>query len=204
MVGIDARTLRRWFRSPTGDDQRKGPLTTAHNPLSATERKRVIEVATSAECRDQSPKQTVPKLADLGRYVASESTFYRVLRRETLLHYRGRAKPREAKPVRELITRKLKQVWSWDITYLRSPIRGVFCYLYLIIDVWSRKIVGASVHESESSELASELVAQVVGVEGAEPTKLAIHQDNGGPMKGSSLKATLEALGVLASYSRPA
>jgi transposase InsO family protein len=94
-------------------------------------------------------------------------------------------------------------VWSWDITYLKSPTRGVFFYLYLVVDVWSRKIVGAEVYEEESSELASTLVEQTIASEQADPTQLVLHSDNGGPMKGATLKATLEALGVMASYSRP-
>lgn len=203
VVEVDVRTLRRWVLSPTGDDQRRGPRTAPHNRLSTAEQKRVLELATSPEYRDLSPKQIVPRLADSGSYVASESTFYRLLRGEKLLCCRGPAKARESRRVQELVATGPNQVWSWDITYLRSPVRGVFYYLYLIVDVWSRKIVGARVEEYESSELASALVPEAIEAEGADATRLALHQDNGAPMKGSSLKATLEVLGVLASYSRP-
>ncbi len=95
-------------------------------------------------------------------------------------------------------------VWSWDISFLKSPIRGVFFYLYLIVDVWSRKIVGFEVHDRESSELAAALVRRACMSEGVDASSLLVlHSDNGGPMKGSTMLATLERLGVIASFSRP-
>lgn len=203
VVGVDARTLQRWFGRPTGEDRRRGPRTAPHNRLTEAERRRVVEVATSLSYRDLSPKQIVPRLADSGCYLASESTFYRVLREEQLLTHRGRSKPRESRSPAEHCARGPSQVWSWDITYLRSPVRGSFFYLYLIVDVWSRNVVGWRVHEEESSELAADLVVDAVRSEQANPRLLVLHQDNGGPMKGATLKATLEGLGVAASYSRP-
>jgi hypothetical protein len=95
------------------------------------------------------------------------------------------------------------QVWSWDITYLRAPVVGMFFYLYLFVDVWSRKIVAHAVHECEDSELASELFESVVSEQRLEGVELVLHQDNGSPMKGATLKATIERLGVIPSYSRP-
>lgn len=142
VVGVDVRTLQRWSRRPTGEDLRRGPRSAPHNRLTKAERRRVVEVATSPTYRDLSPKQIVPVLADSGCYLASESTFYRVLREERLLAHRGRSKPRESRSPAEHCARGPSQVWSWDITYLRSPVRGSFFYLYLIVDVWSRKVVG--------------------------------------------------------------
>ena len=95
------------------------------------------------------------------------------------------------------------QVWSWDITYLKSPIKGVFFYLYVAIDVWSRKIVGWTIEVSESPEHSSRFLAAACEREGVEPGQLVIHSDNGGPMKGATLLATLQALGVATSFSRP-
>lgn len=203
VVRIDARTLQRWKIHPTGEDGRKGPNSAPHNRLSDDERKQVLTLLTSAEFRDLSPMQIVPKLADRGIYIASESTMYRLLREAKLLAHRGRARPRQSVRPTELIADAPNQVWSWDITYLKSPIRGCFYYLYLIVDVWSRKVVGWRVHDRECSKLASELVTAAIESERANPDVLTLHQDNGGPMKGATLKATLEALGVLASYSRP-
>lgn len=203
VAGVDARTLQRWERHPTGEDRRRGPNSIPHNRLTDEERKQVLSVLNSPEYRDLSPNQVVPKLADLGVYIASEATMYRLLREAQLNAHRGREKPRQSVRPEELIATGPNQVWSWDITYLKSPTRGVFYYLYLIVDVWSRKTVGWRVHDRECSELAAELVTATIESERANPEVLALHQDNGGPMKGATLKATLEALGVLASYSRP-
>ena len=95
------------------------------------------------------------------------------------------------------------QVWSWDITYLRASVRGTFYYLYLYLDVWSRKIVGWEVHPEESMDHGSALVARVASKQGIDPEQLVLHSDNGSPMKGATMKATLDALGITASYSRP-
>lgn len=203
VVGIAARTLQRWKRHPTGEDGRKGPKSAPPNRLSDEERAEVLGLLTSREFRDLSPKQIVPKLADQGIYIASESTMYRLLREAKLATHRGRARPRQMARPTELTAEGPNQVWSWDITYLKSPVRGCFYYLYLIVDVWSRKTVGWCVHDRECSELAAGLVTATINAEGADPEVLALHQDNGGPMKGATLKATLEALGVMASYSRP-
>lgn len=203
VVEIDARTLQRWTRHPTNQDGRRGPKTAPHNSLTEEEKREVLDVLTSPEYRDLSPNQVVPKLADLGVYIASEATMYRLLREAQLNAHRGREKPRQSVRPEELIATGPNQVWSWDITYLKSPTRGVFYYLYMVVDVWSRKTVGWCVHDRECGALAAELVKRTITTENADPQVLALHQDNGGPMKGATLKATLEALGVLASYSRP-
>jgi len=203
VVRIDARTLQRWERHPTGEDGRKGPKSAPHNRLSDEERQEVLALLICPEFRDLSPKQIVPKLADRSIYIASESTMYRLLREAKFAAHRGRAKPRNSVRPRELVATGPNQVWSWDITYLKSPTRGVFYYLYMVVDVWSRKIVGWCVQEHECGELASQLITGAIATEGADACRLSLHQDNGGPMKGATLKATLEALGVLASYSRP-
>ena len=95
------------------------------------------------------------------------------------------------------------QVWSWDITWLRTPVRGMFHYLYLIVDLYSRKIVAWSVHEEESAELASALASEACYLEGVAPGDVVLHADNGAPMKGATMLATLHTLGVMASFSRP-
>jgi len=202
-LGLDPRTIQRWRARGGGDDQRHGPKTEARNKLTAAERQQVLDVANSAEFRDLSPKQVVPKLADEDRYVASESTFYRILREEDLLARRGRARAPTSQPPAERRATGPGQVWSWDITYLRSSVTGIFFYLYLFIDVWSRKIVAYDVHDEESTELASELLERALADEGLTDVDLVLHADNGSPMKGATLKATMERLGVIPSYSRP-
>ena len=201
MLGISVRTVERWTG---GDgDGRLGPKTKPANALSETERKRVVEIACAPEHRNLSPHQIVPRLADLGLYVASESTFFRVLRAADLMHHRAPSKAPIHRPVPEHTAMGPDQVWSWDITYLLSTIRGAFFYLYLVLDVFSRKIVGWEVHERESDDLSSMLMERIaLGLE-INLSGIVLHADNGGPMKGSTMLAKLQQLGVVASFSRP-
>jgi len=202
VLGLPERTLQRWRRSP--EDRRLHVVRSAPNRLSDLERRQVVATATSPEFRDLSPKQIVPRLADQGQYLASESTFYRVLRTEGLLAHRGAARPpSSSRAPRRHVANGVHQVWSWDITYLKAPVRGVFYFLYLIVDIWSRKIVGWEVHERESPELAAQLFARTCLQLDLDPAGLVLHSDNGGPMKGSTMLATLQRLGVVPSFSRP-
>lgn len=201
-LGLTARTVQRW-RAGAMEDQRRGPKTRPSNALSETERRRVLEVVNSPEHRNLSPNQIVPRLADQGVYLASESTIHRLLREAKQNVHRERSKPRTPRCVPSHVARGANQLWSWDITWLRGPVRGTFFYLYLIEDVWSRKIVGWSVHGEELSEHAAILVERACLDEDAVNIQLVLHADNGGPMKGSTLLAMLERLGVAPSYSRP-
>ena len=187
-------------RSKSG---RRGPRRAPHNKLSEAERARLVAVATSEPYRDLSPKQMVPRLADENDYVGSESTVYRVLREQKLTAHRGKAKAPVSRPRASHVAVAPCEVWSWDITYLRTEIRGQYFYLYLMMDVWSRKIVGFAVHDAECTDLASDLLLCAVESEGCDGESLVLHADNGGPMKGATLKATMEKLSVIASYSRP-
>lgn len=206
-VGVSARTLERWRAQPVAEcvDHRRGPRRAPANRLTASERTRVLAVANSPEFRDMSPKQIVPRLAERGRYVASESTFYRVLRAEGMQHHRGRSRRPSPRP-RAHVADGPWQVASWDITYLRSHVRGVYFYLYLVEDVWSRKILGAEVHAVESADLSAELVAKLhreAALSGIDLAGWVLHADNGGPMKGATMLAKLQQLGVVPSFSRP-
>ena len=158
VLGLTVRTLERW--GSDDEDGRRGPNTVPANKLSDAERRKVVAIATSAEFRDSSPCQIVPRLADRGEYVASESTFFRVLRDEDMQHHRGRSRLPVSRP-REHVANGPWQVASWDITYLRSLVRGLFFYLYVVEDVWSRKILGWEVHDVECSELAAALVERI-------------------------------------------
>lgn len=203
VVGLAPSTVQRWKAQGVGDDRRHGPKTTPANKLTAAERAELLEVVNSPGFRDLSPKQVVPRLADQGRYLASESTIYRVLQEEQQLTHRGRAKPPTPRPPSERIATGPGQVWSWDITYLKASVLGTYYYLYLFVDVWSRKIVAAEVQPFECTDLASVMLSSACHDEGVVAGELWLHADNGGPMKGATLKATMERLGVLASYSRP-
>ena len=202
-LGLAARTVQRWREKNGGEDKRRGPLNPPVNKLSPEERQQVLSVANSPEYRDLSPKQIVPQLADKGCYLASESTFYRILREENQLAHRQHSRPATHRRPKEKIATGPCQVWSWDITYLRSTIRGKFFYLYMILDVWSRKIVAAKVFPSECARHSAELFVQAFQQYDVDPKVLTLHSDNGSPMKGSTMLATLQRLGVVPSFSRP-
>ena len=200
-AGLSERTMQRWRKN---DEDRRGRVTRSpSNRLSEEEVTKVLAVVNSPEFRDSSPKQIVPTLADRGEYLASESTIYRVLRARGLMAHRGASRPGQARPTRQHVAHGPNQVWSWDITYLRSPIRGAFYYLYLVEDVWSRRIVGWAVHERESHDLAAELIQRACRDQGAASVGMVLHSDNGAAMKGATMLATLQRLGVVPSFSRP-
>ena len=203
VLGISIRTLQRWEREPGCGDRRAGPRGTPKNALSEAERALIVAVATSPTYRDLAPSQIVPRLADAQVYVASESSFYRILREEKMLAHRGRSKaPVHGRP-KEQAADGPGQIWSWDISFLKSSVRGQFYYLYLVLDIWSRKIVGWAVHERESADHAAALIRETALREGIDERDLVLHSDNGSPMKGATMLATLQWLGIVPSLSRP-
>ena len=202
LLGVSGRTLERW-RAGHAEDAREGPGRSPPNKLTDAERRLVLATVNGAAFRDLSPNQIVPRLADDGRYLASESTIYRILRAEMQLQHRGRAKAAVRRPPRAHVATGPNQVWSWDITYLQTPVRGVFLYLYLMMDIFSRKVVGWAIHAEESADHAARLFEEICRDRGLDPRGIVLHADNGGPMKGATMIATLERLGVLASFSRP-
>jgi transposase InsO family protein len=206
VLQISERTLRRWKKGGVVQpDQR--PLVQRPEPrnkLSEAERKAVLDVCNSKDFSALPPSQIVPKLADQGQYLASESSFYRILRADGQQHHRGRTKPPvKRKPPTSYQATASCQVWTWDITWMPGPVAGMFFYLYLIVDIYSRKIVGWEVHDRESSEQASVLIRKAVLSESCIGQPLVLHADNGSPMKGATMKTTMEKLGITSSYSRP-
>jgi transposase InsO family protein len=207
VISLSERTLQRWQndKSKGACDRRPARVQTPKNRLSELERQRVLAIANSPEFGHLPPSQIVPRLVDQGEYVASESTFYRVLKAENQLKHRGAEKP--AKPrhkPRALAATAPGQLFSWDITYLPTPVMGIYFYLYLFMDIYSRKIVGWQVYETESSELSSEVIRDICMRENIAPKQVVLHSDNGSPMKGATMLATLQKLGVVPSFSRPA
>lgn len=203
IIGLSARTLIRWRGQGGGEDQRNGPLAPPGNKLSEKERQKVLDISTSVPFRDLSPKQIVPKLADQGIYLASESTFYRVLKEHKMLAHRQASKPAVSHRPKQHVATGPCQVWSWDITYLKTSVKGLFFYLYMIVDVWSRKIIAAQVFAEESMDHSAMLLAHACMIHGVQSEELVLHSDNGGPMKGATMLATLHKLGVIPSFSRP-
>lgn len=202
-LGLSVRTVQRWRMKPHGEDARRGPRTAPKQKLSDDERAELLAVVNSPGCRDLVPAQIVARLADEGRYVASESTMYRVLRAEGQLAHRQHSAPRKHKAPDELVADGPCQIWSWDITYLPSSVRGRFFYLYLFVDVWSRRIMKAEVHDRESGDIAARMLADACREHGVDRGVLVLHSDNGAPMKAATMLATMRELGVLSSFSRP-
>lgn len=204
LLGLSMRTLERWSIEDGLEDKRKTTTRRAANKLTQEERQTIIEIANSAEYCDLPPCKIVPMLADKQIYIASESSFYRILREEKMLLHRGKSKPKTNAKPKQLVAIGANQVWSWDISYLSSDVAGIFYYLYLIIDIFSRKIVGWTVQTHENSDHASALMIQACLDENVNPEQITLHSDNGSPMKGATLLLTLQQLGVATSFSRPA
>lgn len=206
-IGISQRTLQRWRSDLTPlEDQR--PLAKRPEPknkLSNTEKENIIRTVNQPEFKSLPPSQIVPNLADQGIYLASESTMYRVLKEKAMQHHRGRSKKPCSKPISTHRATGPNQVWMWDITWIPGPAKGIYYYLYLILDLFSRKIIAWEIWAEESSENASILVKRGMlseqRIKVQEP--LVLHSDNGSPMKGASLLETLYQLGVTPSRSRP-
>ena len=186
-------------------DRRPARVQSPANRLSESERQAVLAMANSDEFGHVAPSQIVPRLADRGQYIASESTFYRVLRAARQLGHRSAQRPGQprSKP-RALRATAPNELFSWDITYLPTLVTGHYFYLYLFLDLFSRKIVGWQVYENESSEPAGAVMRDICLRERIAPHQVVVHSDNGSPMKGAAMLATLQALGVMSSLSRPA
>ena len=184
-------------------DKRTVRKAAPHNKLCEGEKEKILEVVNQPEYRDLSPNQIVPLLADKGKYLASESTIYRILRKEKQMKHRLKSKPAGFYKPKALKATGPNQIYSWDITYLMSSIKGKFYYLYLILDIYSRKIVGWQVYDRESAELASDVLEAACLDEKIDKGQIYLHSDNGGPMKGATMLATLQKLGIIPSFSRP-
>jgi transposase InsO family protein len=206
VLAISARTLQRWRENGVVKaDARKeaGARREPANKLCEHERRQILEIANEPQFASVPPSQIVPILADRGRFIASESSFYRVLREADQLARRGKAKPPTRRRPTPLQAGAANQLWSWDITYLATTVKGLFFYLYLVMDVYSRKIVGWEVFDTESAEQAAVVFHKAHLREGIGDQSLVLHSDNGSPMKGATMLATLQRLGVMPSFSRP-
>jgi putative transposase len=205
VLEISARTYQRWTQDEAVlSDRRPGarrPIPA--NTLSDEEREAILTVANSPAFCSLPPSQMVPALADQGRYMASESTVYRILREADQQHHRGRSEAPQRKVPSTHCADGPNQIWCWDITWLPGPARSLFYYLYLILDLYSRKIIAWEVHDSEASDLAARLIHKGCLAEGIVAQPLVLHADNGSPMKGASMLETLRRLGVTPSFSRP-
>ena len=187
-------------RQPLPTPRPKSDLVRA---LSTPERDVVHHTLNSDRFADQSPREVYATLLDEGTYLCSPSTMYRVLdehaevreRRDQLRH------PAYAKP--ELLATGPNQVWSWDITKLLGPAKWTYYYLYVLLDIFSRYVVGWLIAERESGTLAELLIAEACAKQHITPDQLTIHADNGGPMIAKPVALLMTDLGVQPSHSRP-
>ena len=206
-LGISKRTYNRWKNT---DNDYIDKRTTCERPepvnkLTPEEKQEILDVMNSEEFASKTPCEVVPILADRGIYLASESSFYHVLKDAEQLTHRGREQAPQKRPVSTHKATAPNQVWMWDITYLNGPIKGKYYYLYMFSDLFSRKIVGWEVYECESADLASKVVRRIYTEEKIFMQKepLVLHSDNGSPMKGATMLETLYKLGIIPSKSRP-
>jgi putative transposase len=190
LLGVGLSTLQRWRRQFAGDgvgvDRRKGSNRVIPHRLTEEERQRILLTCNQPEFAAKPPGQIVPILADQSR---------------------GRARPpQDPREAPRPEARGPNQVWSWDITYLPTRVRGVWLYLYLVIDVWSRKVVAWKVADQEDSQIAADLVSRAClgeRISKGRPQPLVLHADNGNAMRAATLESRLEELGLLRSFSRP-
>jgi transposase InsO family protein len=208
-VGIDVRTLQRWKAQEgliKGDGRPCAIRPSPGHALSPAERAQLLRVANEPRFADVPPARIVPMLADEGVYLASESTLGRVLREHGQSSHRGRAKaPRATRPPTTHIATAPRQVWCWDMTYLPTLVLGRWFHLYLILDLYSRKIVGWEVLDTDDAYHAAHLVRRTALSEGIVTLvdKPVLHGDNGSTLKATTVLAMLNWLGIKPSYSRP-
>lgn len=205
-AGLSLRSYRRWFQcgEVLADKRPEADKPEPAHTLSYDERQTILAVCNEAQHASLPPTQIVPSLLDKGVYIASEASFYRVLKAHSQLNHRGRSQaPKKLFKPTSFAATGPNQVWSWDITYLASPVKGQYYYLYMFEDIYSRKIVGYEVHVKECGELAAQLVQRCLLREQCFKQPLVLHSDNGAPMKAQTMRAKLDELGVQSSYSRP-
>jgi putative transposase len=194
-------TIYRWRTPPPRRPRLPRPSPT--RALSASEREALLGVLHCARFVDDSPAQVWATLLDEGRYLASQRTMYRLLaacgevreRRDQLAH------PAYTKP--ELLACRPNELWSWDITKLKGPAKWTYFYLYVILDVFSRYVVGWTIQQRESAELAKALIAQATEQQQITPGRLTVHADRGSAMRSGPVAFLLADLGVTRSHSRP-
>ena len=201
-LGASVATVYRRRRPP--EPRRPRPRPTPTRALSAPERERVLEVLHSERFVDVSPEETYATLLDEGTYLCSTRTMYRLLearhggvreRRDQLTH------PAYAKP--ELLAERPNELWSWDISKLKGPAKWTWFYLYVILDVFSRYVIGWTVQYRETDQLATALIEQATEQQHIGRDVLTVHADRGGPMRSKPVAFLLADLGVTKTHSRP-
>ncbi len=207
VVGISIRTHQRWTREGgvKADQRPVAERPVPANALTPEEEAEILAQCHRPEFAALPPEQIVVRLMDQEqRYIASVSSFYRVLKRHGELAHRGRAKARKSHPAPTSHPATApNQVWSWDCTWLPGPVKGTYYYLVMILDIFSRKIVGWEAFHAESADNSRTVIERAVLAEKIVNTPLVLHSDNGSPFKGSTLLEKLHDLRIQPSFSRP-
>lgn len=200
MLNLSERTIQKWKKKKDLTDKRKGSEKTVHNKLSESEREKVVEYCCSHEYADLTAYVIYHSLLDRGIYICSPRTIYRILQEEGLNKQRGKIIKKHSESI-ELKATGINQIYSWDISYIKTNVKGIYYYLYMFIDIWSRTIIGWDVYDCESGDNARKLFKEIA--EEHNVKNAILHSDNGSPMKSFTFRATLEKLGVKESFSRP-
>ena len=179
------------------------PKRTSSRALTLEEQQIVLDILHSERFVDMAPPQIYAALLDEGRYVGSISTMYRLLRANDEVRERRDQRTHGTYARPELMATKVNELWSWDITKMRGPITGTYYYLYVILDVFSRYVVGWTLQCCESQEIAEELISQTCEKQNIVPGQLTIHADRGSSMTSKSVATLMADLGVIKSHSRP-
>jgi len=200
-LGVAPATIYRRRRPPEPGAPKPRPKPA--RALSEEEREEVRAVLYSERFVDRSPAQVCATLLDDGRYLASERTMYRILadRGETRERRDQLAHPAYTKP--ELLATRPNELWSWDITKLLGPAKWTYFYLYVLLDVFSRYVVGWTIQHGESARIAEQLIAQALEQQRIQPGQLTIHADRGSSMTSKPVAFLLADLGVTKTHSRP-
>jgi putative transposase len=202
-LNLSRASLYRHLRPPAEPVASPTPRPSPRRALTTAEQQQVLAVLHSERFRDQAPTEVFATLLDEGTYLCSLRTMYRILensaevreRRNQLRH------PHYQKP--QLLATSPNQVWSWDITKLLGPVKWTYFYLYVILDIFSRYVVGWLVAERESAELAKRLMAETCHKQNIAPDQLTIHADRGTSMTSKPVALMLADLGVTKTHSRP-
>lgn len=200
-LGVSRATMHRRRRPPRPAVPRRPRR--SPRALSSSERRAALDVLHEERFIDKAPAAIVASLLDEGRYVASERTLYRVLAENHEVRERRDQRRHPPRAVPRLCARAPGQVWSWDITPLPGPVRGLFFHLYVMLDLFSRYAVAWMVASRQTAELATHFVHEAVRREGVAPGTLIAHSDRGPPMTSRSLALLYAELGVAQSFSRP-
>ncbi|MGW4825490.1 transposase, partial [Streptomyces sp. NPDC004227] len=202
-LGVSRATYYRHHRQSPAPARPRQKRHRHPRALTPQEEIRVLDVLHSPEFADMAPAEIYAILLDRGIYLCSESTMYRLLRRRGEVRERRRQAVHPPRTVPELVAEGPNRVWTWDITKLKGPVKGVYYCLYTIIDIFSRYTAGWMIADRENKNFAERFLSETIAKYGIVPGRLTIHSDRGSPMVAQNVAQMMAGLGVTKSHSRP-